>query len=1121
MTGRAGDFGQPIPGYEVLELLGAGGMSSVYKARQSGLDRLVAVKVIRRDQLDPRTALARLKKEAQMLSRLDHPGIVRSIDFGEAGDLVYFVMELVEGRSGKELLAERGRLPLREVLKIGEEVALALDHAASHGVVHRDVKPGNLLLARDGSVKLTDFGLARGVSDRSLTQAGITVGTPQYMSPEQVKSPKRVDLRSDLYSLGATLYQLATGRPPFDGENVGEILHEVLYGRPQPPEQFDPALPPAFSRVLARLLARDPARRYPSGAALIEDLERVRAGLKADAKDDSGEVGLSWQDAGAAPPFRWMPWTLLTAGVVIAVATGGALWHPGRGAEPAPTRDAELRAIADLSESLRGGSRPAAEIAREIVRLKQEGVLTKESATPRAELESAAFARFSEEVASAVRAAGTAATAALGRGDFAGARRAFDASLAAACDRLVPDPLRATLPQSLPEYDVELRRAGSSGLAHLESVAEGVRKGVASRRTRLRDSDTTRFGDALERLDFVAAKEQLDGESAAERRACAQATREALAAAGIQVATDASDDELAAGWPETLAAEIARDPIDGLLYEWGRQLDDAKNRCEQETLRSVNEARARDLSEVDDDFSPEKRNEALRAAVKPRREALLAAGAPVAKLDAALDDHRRALENALAQRRARQAAEALALLFEGDGEHAGFDELLRERRLGDARARLASATALSDEDRARWSGVVDSLDSVLTGAEAGIRANVGKELDVRRKGGVKWKGVVTDEGGGAFRVGAVSGLRSSDLSLDSLLALLPAGALDDRKRLLATFYFGDEKARPSVDAALADPSDPLLAHLKSVRDDERAGADDVRKRREVDAAAAVAALNDALASRDAEAADAAWTKLNLLRKTEAARPVLEKRDDVERKIKTLHDQKKRTARNASIAAHASERVDDPEAGFRAVYDFANPDQGLDFGLAGNDVTVQNGRMRFAGGEAGKRAHFGGPRLPLPFDRKQPWKLVLDVRPSVDAPGDPPFFAIVVGSACVLFYRPDNPKGESFPPQLTGWMGTLTDEEQNDHTFTPNLGMTQPPKGRFVAEGLERGRSSVIEVRWTPSASGGEIEIVLDGRSPPVFKFTGALTTPPDKDAIELRCASALEIETLSFEGRLR
>jgi hypothetical protein len=253
-------------------------------------------------------------------------------------------------------------------------------------VIHRDVKPGNILLGKDGSVKLTDFGLARATRDRSLTQDGITVGTPQYMSPEQVKSPRRVDVRSDLYSLGATLYHLATGQPPFKGDSVGEILHDVLYSSPKPPEQIEPDLPPALSRVLARLLAKDPRRRYASAADLIADLERVRAVLAkgakradgADADADESSVGLSWQESAEPPPKRVKPWLFLAAALVVAGVTAFALLH-GRGARSDPLLEAqgrEEKLLAQLGADLDQGRESPAALLAKIGSLKSEGALT-------------------------------------------------------------------------------------------------------------------------------------------------------------------------------------------------------------------------------------------------------------------------------------------------------------------------------------------------------------------------------------------------------------------------------------------------------------------------------------------------------------------------------------------------------------------------------------------------------------------------------------------------------------------------------------------------------------------------------------------------------------------------
>jgi tRNA A-37 threonylcarbamoyl transferase component Bud32 len=1136
MPGRAGDFGQPIPGYEVLELLGSGGMSSVYKARQRGLDRYVALKVIRVDHLDPRLALARLTKEAQVLARLDHPGIVRSIDFGETGELVWFVMELVEGRSCKELLNERGKLPLREVLEIGERVTAALDHAARHGVVHRDVKPGNILLARDGAVKLTDFGLARATSDRSLTKIGITVGTPQYMSPEQVKSPRRVDLRSDFYSLGATLYHLATGRPPFGGETVGETLHEVLYGRPIPVEQVDPTLPPAFSRLLARLLARDPRRRYASGAELLADMARVRA--SADGGAAAGDIGLSWQDAGEPPPFRWVPWTLVAAGVVVAVAAGASLLHSGRGEKPRDVAAAEQRLLDEYRDALANDARPAVAIAADLARLKEEGTFTAESASARVDLAAQALDRFSGEVERAAREATAAALAVLARGDFAGARRAFDDAFTAVRDRLVPAALRATLPQALRDFDEVLRRAAANGLAPLDRAADAVARKVRGALRETRDRTKTRLDEALEKTDFAAAQEAIRGHAAAERDACAAATREALAASGVVVEAGATADALVRGWPESVTAEVQREPVESDVDRWGLDLANALDHCRREALDRIADARNNDLLDLgdaargagdgpgDDRDDAARRKAALGTQIAPRRAALAAVGsaAPaVAEIDAALADHGRALDQVVETRRARRAEEARSLLLEGDGEHPGLDDLLADRRLADARARVAAAVALSDDDRARWSGVVDSLEKLLVAAGAALQAKVGTTVDLRDRRGLPFGGKLVDEGGGQYRVDKLGGLKVkvTDLRVDSLFTLLPAGAVAERDRLLASWYFADAKSRGGFDEALAAAGDdPVVAHLRALRDDERAGAAKKEEKREAAADAALKEFQDALAKGDAARAQTAWSQLDRLRGTKAARQAWAGREKNERALEATRARARRAARLLAIAPHASERVDDPEAGVAIGYDFADLDQGAEWMLAGNDVRIENGRLHFSGGAAGRRARLYGPFLRVPFDRKFPARLELDLTPSTESPGEPSFIGLRLGGVCVVFARSAAAVREESRPQLAIWFGSL-DEQGDNHLYLAELGLTQATQARSVEVGLERGVRSQVEIRWLPRPDGGsgEVEVWVDHAL--VHKASGPMATSPEKDGIELRSATALDVEQLRFTGRIR
>ena len=183
--------------------------------------RPVAIKILRHDLAGDRTQVERLKAEAAMLASLDHPNIVRALDAGESNGFPYVVMEFVEGETLRDRMRREGALPEAEALADHPGLADALERARRMGVVHRDVKPGNILLTRAGEPKLMDLGLAKGPIDLGLTQHGATVGTPQYISPEQAVDPRRADTRSDIYSLGATLYAMLTGRPPFDGHDAG------------------------------------------------------------------------------------------------------------------------------------------------------------------------------------------------------------------------------------------------------------------------------------------------------------------------------------------------------------------------------------------------------------------------------------------------------------------------------------------------------------------------------------------------------------------------------------------------------------------------------------------------------------------------------------------------------------------------------------------------------------------------------------------------------------------------------------------------------------------------------------------------------------------------------------
>lgn len=260
--------------YLLLERLGEGGMGLVYKA-QDPLGRTVALKTMRPDLRAQPEFLHRFEREARLAASLDHPNIVTVFKVGEHDGCHFLAMQFVEGMSLDRALRS-GRLPLDAVCRIIEQAAAALDHAHSRGIVHRDVKPQNMLLDGENRLRLTDFGIARAVDGSVFTGTGHLVGTPEYMSPEQAEG-RHVDGRADIYSLGIVLYEMVTGIVPFRAASPVSTALKHIKDPPPPPRQARPDLPPAVERVIMRALAKHPGARYQTCAALAEDLARAAA----------------------------------------------------------------------------------------------------------------------------------------------------------------------------------------------------------------------------------------------------------------------------------------------------------------------------------------------------------------------------------------------------------------------------------------------------------------------------------------------------------------------------------------------------------------------------------------------------------------------------------------------------------------------------------------------------------------------------------------------------------------------------------------------------------------------------------------------------------------------------
>lgn len=268
-----------IPGYEVMELIGEGGMGMVYKARQKSLDRIVALKVLPPQAAKESAFIKRFYSEARTVAKLNHENIIAGIDVGESpGGTYYFVMEFVEGDSVAQLIDKSGPLEERFALQITLQIARALEHAHKHGLVHRDVKPQNILVTRNNMAKLCDLGLAKLQSENVGDPTGVPVGTPHYLSPEQARGEADVDIRSDIYSLGASLFHMLTGETPFEGQSPMVLMTKHLTEAPEPPRRLNPDVSRGASELVIQMLEKDKEDRPQTPAELIKDVQQVLSG---------------------------------------------------------------------------------------------------------------------------------------------------------------------------------------------------------------------------------------------------------------------------------------------------------------------------------------------------------------------------------------------------------------------------------------------------------------------------------------------------------------------------------------------------------------------------------------------------------------------------------------------------------------------------------------------------------------------------------------------------------------------------------------------------------------------------------------------------------------------------
>ncbi len=408
-AGAVGDAGvlPDVPDYEVLAELGHGGMGVVYRARQRRLSRLVALKMIRAGSLAKPEDLARFRVEAEAIAKLRHPNIIQIYDIGEIGGLPFVALELLEGGSLDDSLAGTPQ-PAEVAATTAATLSRAVHAAHEAGIVHRDLKPSNVLFTTDGTPKITDFGLAKRLQEDGQTETGQVLGSPSYIPPEQAQGrSKDVGPTADVYALGAILYEMLTGRPPFHGTTPLDTVMQVLHDEPLPPSRLVPQIPRDLETICLKCLAKDPHRRYQTALALAEDIERYLASEPIRARRTPlWEQGLKWA--------RRRPTTssLGAAGLLVAVIVVGAAWQfhrvrlaeaRARGIDLAAQRSSIEVTLGQAGDEFRAGGTPVEGLSFVLAKIEAEPALSDLRTVAASLLEQARSRRDDQDVREAIR----------------------------------------------------------------------------------------------------------------------------------------------------------------------------------------------------------------------------------------------------------------------------------------------------------------------------------------------------------------------------------------------------------------------------------------------------------------------------------------------------------------------------------------------------------------------------------------------------------------------------------------------------------------------------------------------------------------------------------------------
>ncbi len=1064
---RKGTF-QPIEGYEILERLGSGGMGTVFKASQLSMNRIVALKILKKSDLKDSLSLERLRREALVTARMDHPHIVKGIDFGETPRYYYYAMEYVKGRSVKTILDQEGAIPEKKALSIVRDLALALDHAFGCGVVHRDIKPGNIIVTPNGRAKLTDLGLAKGIIDLTVTKEGTTVGTPQYISPDQARDPSEAGIRSDIYSLGATYYHMVTGRVPFEGESVAEVITNVLYGQPKPPETVCDSVSAATSRCISRMMAKDQKRRYQTPSELKGDLDLLSEALGEGTHKAALTLGMSWSDSQKRPD-RKVLWMIAAACLgVLLVLFAYTVLPDDRDREETDRAVPELRTLKE--EFGAGGIEAAEALARleamsadlEKKQRLEAGAFRRELLNHCRKTVDAIVSADSERTGESLIAVQFDTGSALLERKF---RNEAARNLGCGPDDFPPE-IETLLQDRLRELvqALELR---------VDEAREKVRNGCAA----FVETETKLVAAALEENDFTSAHKRIaaleENWVLAARRALKKSFCESFprCAAGrtdaeLEPLLDRSIDSERERLRKTIVTDLEsrlRGSIASAVSAYEEKLAQTAEGIVEEadysTLTGGPETILAAAVEELEDLEP--RIPERCGAEPPDLRSLAAALAP-------LVDKRRLDLTALEKTR-------VLLEIEGYMRLGEVGESLRTlERESSAREQFPDRAFLE-----RWIKWINTLARVDDRAMEALKRHVRLEVVLARKG-VTYRGELesVDETTRILRLKGPSGriltIPFGDLDalevfrwaeksyrfapVETFLFLYYAGRLEEAEHLIVDLDGFEERA----------------FFLDRIGDFKRFTRDE-QKRADQEMTRLLEAGLNALEAGDRTTLAALVDRLKDEEESLSAGEVWKRRHrDREKMVKGLKDLaaadgfRSRLEKNFSVPVEMI-----GEGRIRVYYDFESPFQIDDFRVRSLGLTVENGRLLYGCGEEKISLppfdESVGFRFAEGFSTRSPLKVSFSYRAHIGGGGPNLFVVSFFGECFGIRSFPD----DRHAGQTSAWTGDLNDWE--DHFFYPDLGMLEARKGRPLAFGLNRGELYTIGLEW----DGQELLLIVD------------------------------------------